>query len=100
MVIHKVIEDDDIVCSIWQHIAALISDTRLTPQCEHKVTNVSIMDHCYLEELFGGRVFPDGTYAIDHIEEIIEHQKVFMEVVAEVRSQTMMTFPVEFFTAA
>lgn len=57
-------------------------------------TNITIMDRPYLEELFGGRVFPDGTYAIDHIEEIIEHQKVFMEVVAETRSQTMMTFPV------
>lgn len=57
-------------------------------------TNISIMDRPYLEELFGGRIFPDGTYAIDHIEEIIEHQKVFMEVVSETRSQTMQTFPV------
>lgn len=52
------------------------------------------MDHCYLEELFGGRVFPDGTCAIDHIDEILEHQKVFMDVVAETRETLMMTFPV------
>lgn len=52
------------------------------------------MDHCYLEELFGGRVFPDGTCAIDHIDEILEHQKVFMDVVAETRNTLMMTFPV------
>ena len=52
------------------------------------------MDHCYLEELFGGREFPDGTFAIDHIDEIIEHQKVFMEVVAETREELMMTYPV------
>lgn len=57
-------------------------------------TNITIMDHEYLEELFGGRVFPDGTMAIDHIDEIIEHQKVFMEVVSETRKITMMTFPV------
>lgn len=57
-------------------------------------TNISIMDESYLEELFGGRVFPDGTCAIDHIDEIIEHQKVFMEVVSEIRHTHMMTYPV------
>ena len=57
-------------------------------------TNISIMDRPYLTELFGGRVFPAGSYAMDHIEEILEHQKVFMEVVADVRKRTMMTFPV------
>ena len=57
-------------------------------------TNISIMDRCYLEEIFGSRVFPDGTYAIDHIEEILEHQKVFMEVVSEIREELMMTYPV------
>lgn len=57
-------------------------------------TNISIMDRPYLEEIFGGRIFPDGTMAIDHIEEILEHQKVFMEVVAEIRKDCMMTFPV------
>ena len=54
----------------------------------------SIMDRNYLIELFGGRSFPDGEYVIDHIEGIIEHQKVFMKVVSEIRSKTMMTFPV------
>lgn len=57
-------------------------------------TNISIMDRCYLTELFGGRKFPNGEYVIDHIEGIIEHQKVFMEMVSEIRKQTMMTFPV------
>ena len=57
-------------------------------------SNISVMDRNYLTELFGGRQFPNGEYAIDHIEGIIEHQKVFMEVVSEVRQQTMMTFPV------
>jgi hypothetical protein len=52
------------------------------------------MDRNYLTELFGGRTFPNGEYVIDHIDEIIEHQKVFMEVVSETRKNTMMTFPV------
>lgn len=57
-------------------------------------TNISVMDRNYLVELFGGRTFPDGEYVIDHIDGIIEHQKVFMEVVSEIRHQTFMTFPV------
>ena len=57
-------------------------------------SNVSIMDREYLTELFGGIEFPDGKFAIDHIEDIIEHEKVFMEVVSDIRSKTLMTFPV------
>jgi ribonucleoside-triphosphate reductase len=57
-------------------------------------TNITVMDRNYLTELFGGRIFPDGEFAVDHIEGIIEHQKIFMEVVSEIRSETMMTFPV------
>lgn len=57
-------------------------------------TNVSIFDRPYLESLFGGVVFPDGTLAIDHIEDLIECQKVFMEVVSEIREVNMFTYPV------
>ena len=57
-------------------------------------TNVSIFDRPYLESLFGGLEFPDGTFAIDQIEELIECQKVFMEVVSDIRSENMFTFPV------
>lgn len=57
-------------------------------------TNVSIFDRPYLESLFGGTVFPDGTMAIDHIEGLIEFQKVFMDVVSETRETNMFTYPV------
>ena len=58
-------------------------------------TNVSIFDRPYLEGIFGGVAFPDGTLAIDHIEDFIEVQKAFMEVVAEIRrEQSMFTYPV------
>lgn len=57
-------------------------------------TNVSIFDHPYMESLFGGVEFPDGTFAIDHIEELIDCQKVFMEVVSDIRESNMFTFPV------
>lgn len=57
-------------------------------------TNVSVFDRMYLESLFGGMEFPDGTFAIDQIEEIMNIQKVFCEVVADIRSEQMFTFPV------
>lgn len=57
-------------------------------------SNITIMDRNYLIELFGGRTFPNGDYVIDHIEGIINHQKVFMNTVSEIRKRTMMTFPV------
>jgi len=57
-------------------------------------TNISIFDHPYMEGLFGGVVFPDGTMAIDHIDELVECQKVFMEVVSEIRETNMFTYPV------
>ena len=57
-------------------------------------TNVSIFDRPYLESLFGGVEFPDGTLAIDHIEDLIECQKIFMEIVSEIRETNMFTYPV------
>ena len=56
--------------------------------------NMSIFDRNYIESLFGGMVYPDGTFVIDYVEELIEHQKIFMEVVSQIRSENMFTFPV------
>ena len=56
--------------------------------------NVSIFDRNYIESLFGGMTYPDGTDVIDCIEELIAHQKVFMEVVSDIRSENMFTFPI------
>ena len=57
-------------------------------------TNVSVFDGQYLEALFGGSEFPDGTFMVDKLDEIKEFQKLFMEVVSEIRQHNMFTFPV------
>ena len=57
-------------------------------------TNVSIFDRYYYEALFGGLTFPDGSFAIDYTETFLEHEKIFMEVVSQVRQENMFTFPV------
>lgn len=57
-------------------------------------TNVSVFDEPYLEALFGGAEFPDGSFMIDELEGIKEFQKTFMDVVSDIRSHNMFTFPV------
>ena len=56
--------------------------------------NTSIFDHPYLEALFGGAEFPDGSFMIDEMEGIMQFQKWFLETMSEIRSHNMMTFPV------
>lgn len=57
-------------------------------------TNTSVFDHLYLEALFGGSEFPDGSFMIDDIEGIMDFQKLYMETMSEIRSKNMFTFPV------
>ena len=57
-------------------------------------TNCSVFDMTYLEALFGGAQFPDGSFMIDSLKEIQDFQKVFMETIAEIRQHNMFTFPV------
>jgi ribonucleoside-triphosphate reductase len=57
-------------------------------------TNISIFDREYLASLFGSIEFPDETLAIEHIEDLINFQKVFMDVVSETRETNMFTYPV------
>ena len=57
-------------------------------------TNCSVFDMAYLEALFGGAQFPDGSFMIDNLKEIQDFQKVFMETIAEIRQHNMFTFPV------
>lgn len=56
--------------------------------------NISIFDREYIKSLFGGVIYPDGTMVIDEVDALIEHQKIFMEVVSEIRSESIFTFPV------
>ena len=57
-------------------------------------TNTSVFDRPYLEALFGGAEFPDGSFMIDEIEGIMDFQKIYLETMSEIRSKNMMTFPV------
>src|SRR5574344_3399 len=57
-------------------------------------TNVSIFDKYYAEAIFGGMQYPDGSCFSDDVPGFLEHEKVVMELVSEIRKTNMFTFPV------
>lgn len=78
----------------FQRIIYKLNQPFLRGGIQSAFTNFSIFDRSYLEALFGGKEFPDGTFIIDYIDDILEYQKEFMRVLSDVREQNMMTFPV------
>lgn len=78
----------------FQRIIYKLNQPFLRGGIQSAFTNFSIFDRPYLEALFGGKEFPDGTFIIDSIDELLEYQKDFMEVLSDIRSQNVMTFPV------
>lgn len=57
-------------------------------------TNISVFDHNYAHALFDSVVFPDGTLALDVIDDIVELQKLMLTIIADIRESCMFTFPV------
>lgn len=78
----------------FQRIIYKLNQPFLRSGIQSAFTNFSIFDEPYLEALFGGKLFPDGSPIIDHIDGIKEYQKAFMKVLADVRKENVMTFPV------
>ena len=77
-----------------QRIIFALNQTYVRDGMQSAFTNTAIFDHPYLEALFGGAEFPDGAFMIDEIEGIMGFQKLFLETMAEIRSENMMTYPV------
>lgn len=80
-----------------QHIQRLIyalNQPFLRSGIQSAFTNTSVFDHKYLEALFGGAEFPDGSFMIDELEGIMDFQKIYMETMSDIRAKNMMTFPV------
>lgn len=78
----------------FQRIIYKLNQPFLRGGVQSAFTNFTIFDPPYLEALFGGKEFPDGTFVIDYIDEIIDYQKAFMKVLSKIRSDNMMTFPI------
>ena len=77
-----------------QRFIYAVNQPYLRGSVQSAFTNTSIFDHPYLEALFGGSCFPDGSFMIDEFEGIMNFQKLYLEVMSEIRSKNLMTFPV------
>ena len=78
----------------FQRIIYKLNQPYIRGGIQSAFTNFSIFDRSYLEALFGGKEYPDGSFIIDYIDDILEYQKAFMKVLSRVRQENMMTFPV------
>ena len=78
----------------FQRFIYAVNQSYVRDGSQSAFTNTSVFDRPYFEALFGGSLFPDGSFMIDSEEEIIEFQKWYMEVMSEIRSVNMFTFPV------
>ncbi len=78
----------------FQRVIYKLNQPYLRGGIQSAFTNFSIFDRSYLEALFGGKEYPDGSFVVDYIDEILEYQKSFMRVLAEIRAVNVMTFPV------
>ena len=57
--------------------------------------NTSVFDSEYFDALFGGGIFPNGEFMIDHKEGILQFEKWFLEEMAAIKDRgRMFTFPV------
>lgn len=78
-----------------QSLIYALNQPYLRDSIQSAFTNVSIFDHEYAHALFDGMEFPDGTLVFDHIDNIVNLQKLFLEVISDViRPENMFTFPV------
>lgn len=77
-----------------QRFIYAVNQTYVRDNCQSAFTNTSVFDRPYLEALFGGATFPDGSFMIDDIEGIMQFQKWYMEKMSEIREENMFTFPV------
>ena len=86
--------DDKAARQQIQRLIYALNQPFLRSGIQSAFTNTSVFDRPYLEALFGGSEFPDGTFMIDEIEGIMDFQKMYMEEMSRIRSKNMMTFPV------
>ena len=57
--------------------------------------NTSIFDGEYFDALFGGAVFPNGEFMIDHKDQTMQFQKWFLEEMRDIKDRgNMFTFPI------
>jgi ribonucleoside-triphosphate reductase len=78
----------------WQEILFNLNQPYIRGGEQSAYTNFSILDRPHIIGLFGSKKFPDGSYIIDHLEDIMQYQKDFLDYEKALRKQKFFTFPV------
>jgi len=78
----------------WQEILFNLNQPYLKGGEQSAYTNFSILDRDHIIGLLGEESFPDGSLIIDHLEDIIQYQKDFLDYERELRHEKFFTFPV------
>ena len=78
----------------WQEILFNLNQPYLKGGEQSAYTNFSILDRDHILGLLSTDTFPDSSLIIDHLEEIIQYQKDFLDYEREIRYEKFFTFPV------
>lgn len=78
----------------WQEILFNLNQPYLKGGEQSAYTNFSILDREHIIGLLGAETYPDGSLIIDHLEDIIQYQKDFLDYEKELRHEKFFTFPV------
>lgn len=95
--IHGLVVDDPIrfAKSQIQRLIYAMNQPYCRDGVQSAFINTSIFDSEYFDALFGGMEFPDGTFAIDEKDGIMQFQKWFLEEMRAIKDNgKMFTFPV------
>lgn len=78
----------------WQEVLFNLNQPYLKGGEQSAYTNFSILDRDHIIGLFGDATYPDGSLIIDHLENIIQYQKDFLDYERKLRHEKFFTFPV------
>ena len=91
----KVIDGEKYAKSQIQRVIYGMNQPYTRDGIQSAFVNTSIFDSEYFDALFGGMEFPDGSFAIDHKDAILQFEKWFLEEMGAIKDRgRMFTFPV------
>jgi len=78
----------------FQELIFSLNQPYLKGGIQSAYTNVSILDKDHIIKFFGAETYPNGEMIIEHLDELLNFQKDFLDYVGELRKDKWYTFPV------
>lgn len=90
----NVIDPDKYLRQQFQRFIYRCNQPFLRSGTQSAFVNTSLFDREYFIGLFGGQTFPDNTHMINCMEEFMDFQLVFLDVMSEIKNENIFAFPV------